>query len=146
MKNGYAMNFATNTVTITKDFEKKAAQVNSIEYQIMKQLRSDFPNLHVALKAAPKRKTSIARPTYDKMVKFLSAQTNAAILLNEFAEVRERSKAQENPYLYVREWFVTSFANYQEVPKFDEKGNILTQYGASVKNNVISMEEQKQIA
>ena len=109
----YKMDFTTNTLTITKDFEKKAMNVNSVEYQTLKQLKADFPSLRIVKKASPKRKRSLARPTYDKMVKFLSCQVNSAILLKEFAEVREYSKAQENPYQFVREWFFQSFPNYQ---------------------------------
>ena len=87
------MDFTTNTLTITKDFEKKAMNVNSVEYQTLKQLKADFPSLRIVKKASPKRKSSLCSPpTYDKMVKFLSCQANSAILLKEFAEVREYPK------------------------------------------------------
>ena len=33
----YKMDFTINTLTITKDFEKKAMNVNSVEYQTLKQ-------------------------------------------------------------------------------------------------------------
>lgn len=142
----YKMDFTTNTLTITKDFERKAMNVNSVEYQTLKQLRKDFPTLRVVKKSAPKRKSSLARPTYDKMVKFLSCQTNSTILLKEFAEVREYSKAQENPYLYVREWFFKNFPNYQCLPKFDENGKVIVPSIAAEMKKVISMDEQKEVA
>lgn len=143
MKN-YKMDFTTNTLTITKDFEKKAMNVNSVEYQTLKQLKIDFPSLRIVRKASPKRKSSLAHPTYDKMVKFLSCQTNSAILLKEFAEVREYSKAQENPYQFVREWFFANFPNYQSIPKFDEEGKLIMSSVAAENHKIIPMEEQRE--
>ena len=145
MKN-YKMDFTTNTLTITKDFERKAMNINSVEYQTLKQLKADFPSLRIIKKASPKRKSSLARPTYDKMVKFLSCQANSAILLKEFAEVREYSKAQENPYQFVREWFFANFPNYQSLPKFDEKGNVIAPTAIAENRRIIPMEEPKEVA
>ena len=142
----YKMDFITNTLTITKDFEKKAMNVNSVEYQTLKQLKADFPSLRIVKKSAPKRKSSLARPTYDKMVKFLSCQSNSAILLKEFAEVREYSKAQENPYQFVREWFFANFPNYQRIPKFDENGKLIVPTNTTETRKVIPMKEQKEVA
>lgn len=142
----YKMDFTTNTLTITKDFERKAMNINSIEYQTLKQLKADFPALRIVKKSAPKRKGSLSRPTYDKMVKFLSCQANSSILLKEFAEVREYSKAQENPYQFVREWFFANFPNYQSIPKFDENGKLIAPSATTETRKVISMEEQKEVA
>ena len=145
MKN-YKMDFTTNTLTLTKDFEKKAMNVNSVEYQTLKQLKADFPSLRIVRKVSPKRKSSLARPTYDKMVKFLSCQANSAILLKEFAEVREYSKAQENPYQFVREWFFANFPNYQSLPKFDKEGNLIAPTAIAENRRIIPMEEPKEVA
>ena len=142
----YKMDFTTNTLTITKDFEKKAMNVNSVEYQTLKQLKADFPSLRIVRKVSPKRKSSLARPTYDKMVKFLSCQANSAILLKEFAEVREYSKAQENPYQFVREWFFANFPNYQSLPKFDKEGNLIAPTAIAENRRIIPMEEPKEVA
>ena len=142
----YKMDFITNTLTVTKDFEKKAMNVNSVEYQTLKQLRIDFHSLRIVKTSAPKRKSSLARPTYDKMVKFLSCQANSAVLLKEFAEVREYSKAQENPYQFVREWFFANFPNYQSIPKFDETGKLIAPTAIAETRKVIPMDEQKEVA
>ena len=146
MKRNYTMNFTNNTLTITKEFEKRAMDVNSPEYSTLKQLRADFPHLRVVKKASPKRRNNISRPSYDKIVKYLSCQSNATILLNEFAEIREYSKAQENPYQFVREWFMRNFPDYQKIPTFDSKGNILAPSANTEKRKVIPMEEQKEVA
>ena len=142
----YKMDFTTNTLTITKDFERKAMNINSVEYQTLKQLKVDFPSLRIVKKASPKRKSSLARPTYDKMVKFLSCQSNSVILLKEFAEVKEYSKAQENSYLYVREWFFKNFPNYQSIPEFDENGKVIAPTAVTETRRIIPIEEQKEVA
>lgn len=41
------MNFATMTLTITKDFEDKANIPESEEYKILQQFQKDFPGLKV---------------------------------------------------------------------------------------------------
>lgn len=140
----YKIDFTTNTLTITKDFEKKAMNVNSVEYQILKQLKVDFPSLRIVKKASPKRKKALARPTYDKMVQFLSCQANSVTLFKEFTEVKEYSKAQENPYQFVREWFFQNFPNYQSIPKFDQEGEIIAPTATAETPIIIPMEEQKE--
>ena len=65
MKNGYKMNFMSTTLTITQSFEKRAMEIGSDEYEILKQLRADFSNLRIVKKASPTRRNNAARPTYD---------------------------------------------------------------------------------
>lgn len=120
MKNGYKMDFIKCTLTITKEFERRAMDTNSEEYATLTKLRADFPNLRIVMRATPKRKRNNLKPTYDKMVNYLSCQTNSINLLNQFIEVKERSKSQENPYKFVRDWFLSSFPDFGELPKFKE--------------------------
>lgn len=127
MKNGYKMDFRKCALTITKEFERRAMDTNSEEYATLTKLRADFPNLRIVMKAAPKRKRNNLKPTYDKMVNYLSCQPNSTILLNQFIEVKERSKSQENPYQFVRDWFLSSFPDFRKIPKFDESGNPIAQ-------------------
>lgn len=143
MNTGYKMDFTNNTLTITKEFEKRAMDVNSSEYNTLKQLRIDFPNLRIVKKTPVKRKQSHARPSYDKMIKYLSCQDNAVTLLQSFADVRERSKAQENPYKYVKDWFLTNFPDYQTIPMLDGHGNIV---GRCVVTEFNSIEKEKKVA
>ncbi len=124
MKKHY-IDFTSNCVVISKEFQKAARNTQSEEYRILAKLRSDFPTMQVVLRAAPTRKRTSARLTYDKMVKYLSCQQNAPVLLNMFTNVREASKAQPNPYAYVQNWFLDVFPDYTAVPQFDKNGNIL---------------------
>lgn len=55
------------------------------------------------------------------MQKYMSVFENAADLLAQFEAVKTCSKQQPSPYKYVREWFVTQFPKYKELPDFSEK-------------------------
>lgn len=126
MKRNYWVNYATKTITITKEFQDKASNITSDEYNIIGILRKDLPGFRVCVKPACKRKSANGRLTYDRMVKYLSCQPNAPVLLNMFANVREQSKAQSNPYLYVKEWFLNYYPDYTAFPQFDESGNMVS--------------------
>ncbi len=147
MKRNYKMDFTTNTLTITKGFEKELLDPTSDEYKLLLRLKADFKNLRVVKKAAPRRKKKPrAGLTYDKMVKFLSCQANSAILLNEFTEVREYSKAQSNPYQFVRDWFLLNFPHYDAIPKFDREGKMIAPSAQAETRKLVSLEETKEVA
>ena len=129
---GYTIDFAANAVTITKEFQKRASDMTSKEYKVLSQLRADFPSMRVLVKSVRTRKNLSSRLTYDKMVKYLSWKPNAAVLLNMFTNTREQSKSQRNPYLYVKEWFLSVCPDYEEFPCFDKDGNIIARNTASV--------------
>ena len=141
MKNGYKMDFIKCALTITKEFERRAMDTNSEEYATLAKLRTDFPNLRIVMKAAPKRKRNNLKPAYDKMVNYLSCQPNSIILLNQFIEVKERSKSQENPYQFVRDWFLSSFPDYQKIPQFDVAGNSIARREPVKSNNILETVE-----
>ena len=148
MARNYKMDFTTNTLTITKGFEKKLLDPTSEEYKLLLRLKADFPGLKIT-KAAPRRKKNPhpnARLTYDKMVKFLSCQANSAILLNEFTEVREYSKSQSNPYQFVRDWFLLNFPHYDAIPKFDREGKMVAPSAQAETRKLVPLEEPKEVA
>ena len=53
-KDNYYFDFNTNTLYMTKAFDKKASQYNSAECNIIMSLRQMFPNLTVQIAEAPK--------------------------------------------------------------------------------------------
>lgn len=88
--------------------------------------------MRVLVKNVYKRKNPTGGLTYDRIVKYLSCQPNAAVLLNMFTNIREQSKSQRNPYLYVKKWFLSVCPDYEEFPRFDKDGNIIARNTASV--------------
>ena len=132
MKNGYSINYSTNTLTVTKAFMQKAMEnQHSSEYKTITKFKRDFPGLTIITRTAPKRKSAAARLTYDKMIKYLACQKNSEALLLMFNTVKEHSKSQSAPYMYVKKWFLELFPEYTKYPSFDENGNLITQKAPS---------------
>lgn len=145
MARNYKIDFANNTITITKEFERRAMNVNSKEYAILTKLKADFPNIHI-IKNNYKRRNSLSRPSYDKMVKYISCQKKSAELLEAFNQIREVAKSQENPYQYVRTWFFQNFADYQSIPMVNNKDVNVARSVATEKNAIVNIESQKDVA
>ena len=120
MKNTYKIDFVNNTLTTSKAFEDAANEYGSEEYTLLQQLRADFPGIQIIRKT--RRPSKTARPnknlTYANMEKYMSVFKNAAELLAQFEIVKTCSQKESNPYQYVKEWFVTQFPNYKELPDF----------------------------
>ena len=119
MKN-YKMNFATRTLTITKEFAAGAMIPNSDEAMLLEHFQKIMPDLKVKYlthkpSATPNRSKGL---TYKKMENYINLYENSEELLERFRIVKALSKIQTNPYLYVFNWFVNQFPNYKEMPDF----------------------------
>lgn len=109
------------------------------EYRFFQLLKADMPNLTISY--TPTRRNIKARSnskiTYDRMVKYISCQPNSTLLLKVFANVRELSKSQPSSYNFVFDWFKDTFPHYNELPQFDDNGDLIPQYdlAAIIKSN-----------
>lgn len=125
MKN-YKFDFNTQTLTITKDFEKKMMNPTSTEYQIYIQLRKDFPNFQMKERTTNRKKPNPYKGlTFSKMENYINLHENAEELLTLFNAVKEIGKCQNNTMKYVADWFIAQFPNYKEMPLFNKNGKIL---------------------
>lgn len=114
-KNGYQINFVTNTVTVTRKFQEASSQIGTEEFNIMMQLRQ--MNLTIVVKAPVKKKS--AALTYAKMQKFISCLDEADKYQHMFDAIREESKGMPNPYQHVVSWFHQTFPKYGKLPEHD---------------------------
>lgn len=123
MNSTYKIDFINNTLVMSKAFEAAASNPNSGEYKLLQQLRADFPGLTIARKTrrASKKAQPTKNLTYANMQKYMSVFENADELLAQFEAVKTCSQGQSNHYKYVKEWFVTQFPKYKELPDFSEK-------------------------
>lgn len=144
MRKNYEINFTAKTITITKAFSEKAQDFNSDEFKLYKQFQSELPDFAI-ITSAPKARKKNSKITYDKMIKYITCQKDSTVLLKRFAEVRELSKSTAAPYNFVYKWFNDTFPNYNELPEFDEKGNIIPMYNLAAAG-IISEEESKSAA
>ena len=130
-KDNYYFDYNTNTLYVTKAFDKKASQYNSAECNNIMSLRQMFSNLTIQIAEAPKsNKKSSNKETnkhlsYDLMLKYIVRMPNALVLLKEYENVRLMSKCQKSPYKYVCNWFEETFPKYDKMLTFDEKGNLV---------------------
>lgn len=118
MKN-YTMNFATKTLTMTKEFAENALDPSSEESAILLHLQNVCPGLKTTYKT---HKTTTKNPrkglTFANMEKYILLHDNANELLLAFSTVKAIGDIQANKYDYVYKWFITQFPNYQELPEF----------------------------
>lgn len=122
MKN-YKIDFAANTVTVTKTFLRTAqTDITSPEFKTLTQLRK--MGLTIVEKPTPRRK-SAHRATYAQMKLYISCVTDATRYLAEFETVRLASLEKPNPYQYVCEWYDRTFPNRHDIPEMDENGRII---------------------
>lgn len=117
MKN-YTMNFATKTLTVTKDFATKAMLPNSEESTLLLHLQNICPDLKITYKS---HKTTAKNPrkglTFEKMEKYIRLYDNSDELLLAFSTVKAIADVQANKYDYVYKWFIAQFPNYKELPE-----------------------------
>lgn len=116
----YAIDFLTNTITVSKKFLAEASHTDTFAYKKMLELRKLGMMLVVE-----NRKKSKDRLSYKRMEAYLSCLAEAERYLNEFATIREAAKGQPNPYRYVYRWFDETFPNRNEIPELDEEYRIL---------------------
>lgn len=114
MHKPYAIDFTTNTVTVTKKFLEAASMIGTTEFNTMMQLHQ--MNLTIVTKAPAKKKSKL---TYDKMQKYISLLDEAEKYQTEFDVVLNESRAYDASYAYVLKWFRKTFPNYGKQPERD---------------------------
>lgn len=125
MMTGYNYDAITNTLTMTASFAKKASQLNTPEYNTVRQLRLDNPGMKIekAIRKTPSNQPMNA--TFAQMEGFIAKCANSEERLVVFEKIKALSKIQASPYAYVRKWFLENYANYAEDPEFDANGFVI---------------------
>ena len=114
-QNGYQINFATNTVTVTRRFLEAAGRIGTEEFNTMLKLREMA--LIIVMKTPAKKKSSAL--TYAKMQKFISHLDEADKYQAMFDAIREESLGMPAPYKHVVAWFHKTFPKYGHLPEHD---------------------------
>lgn len=138
---GYSYDPIGNTLTITNAFAKKASQLNTAEYNIMKQFRRDNPSLTIvkAEKKAPSNRPLNVK--FAEMEKFIAQCRGKEARLAEFEKVKVLSKIQSSPYAYVKTWFLEHYANYSAQPEFDSDGFVIVKTKQEMEAEVEAQEQ-----
>ena len=138
---GYSYDPIDNTLTITNAFAKKASQLNTAEYNIMKQFRRDNPSLTIVKAEKKVLSNRSLNVKFAEMEKFIAQCRGKEARLAEFEKVKVLSKIQSSPYAYVKMWFLEHYANYSAQPEFDGDGFVIVKTKQEMEAEVEAQEQ-----
>ena len=113
----YEINFAANTIVVTKRFLQAASQIGTTEFATMTQLRA--LNMPITVREIH-RKQQETRWSYTRMEAFLKNVVDSDRYLADFANVRESCG-----YMQTWGWFKKNFPKYSSIPEMDEQHHII---------------------
>lgn len=116
-KQGYSINWQTNTITMTKKFAAEANQYGSDAYNLLMDVKSK--GFHINVRKTEPRKACPTRITFKQMETILSCMDYADERLEQLHAVMDAGKGQKNQYEYVRRWFLANYPHFYEIPVLD---------------------------
>ena len=137
---GYSFDPITNVVTCSESFLKKASRLNSPEYLVLKQFRTEIPCLKIE-KGEKKNGNRPLNITFAKMEEYIKNCRDGETRLEAFQKVKSLAKIQSSPYQYVRTWFLDNYANYSEQPTFDADGFVVVKTKSEIEAEKKAQEE-----
>ena len=117
----YNYDVLNNTLTVSEKFLKAAGKYNSAEYNVVKQLHADNPNMQIVVEKK-QQKSANKNLTFKQMEEFIMVVD--ADKKTQFEMVKKISRVQSSPYHYVKTWFEHQFPHYTEQVVFGEDGTI----------------------
>lgn len=105
----YAINFATETITITKRFGKAASDFNTAEHRTMMLLRKEYPTFKFEYKAIKKKETkhSYKGLSIDEMRRFMKTRTEKE--QDTFEKVVILADTKQSKYAVIKKWFLNHY-------------------------------------
>lgn len=120
----YYIDFATNTVTVTRKFMEGASVLGSAQFKTMMELRALGMTIVTRKISRPNVRKNKSL-SYNKMQQKIMSLLDAEAYMDEFNAVREASKGEMNPYRYVLNWYEKTFPTHADVPEFDSNNRIV---------------------
>jgi len=122
-KNGYKIDFASNTIYLNYKFSQAAGVIGSDEYHLYCKITEAFPNMKIVIRSGRNAKTSHInkRRTYANMEKYISCFENREELMHQFELAKAKSAIFKSPYAYVNDWFDMQFPDYKDVGSVGNK-------------------------
>jgi len=138
----YVFDVVNNTLTASAAFLKKASQLNTPEYMIVKQLRADNPSMTIVKAEKRSNENRPVNITFKKMEEFIGLCADSEERKKAFAKVKALSKIQASPYKYVKTWFLENYANYSEQPEFDAQGFVVVKTREELEAELMATKEE----
>lgn len=107
--NGYTINAMTNTVTITKDFAKRANNINSPEYKTLNQLRKDGYSIEYKTINVKEGKKTHKGLTLAFMRQYINEQENSNVIRAEFEKIKREFNGHHACYANLKKYFLNQF-------------------------------------
>ncbi len=120
-KTNITFNADYTVATVSKSFMKKAHIYGTKEFDELRKVLADFPEISIKEREIKKNpdKESYKNLTYDNMIAYMKELDNADKLVNEFNRQKRMAVIAKNPYRFVLNWFKsTCFENEIEFVEF----------------------------
>ena len=121
MKKGYAINYATNTVVVSKRFMEEAGIIGTTAFE-QRRILAEMGLTFQIREVKPRRNDKI---TYKQMLEYITRVENSAHYLALFEAVRGEAKSKNNPYNRVLDWFKATFPRFYDAPEFNDRNEII---------------------
>lgn len=120
-KKNYRIDFAANTVTVTKKFlEEAESNITSTAFRDMKALRA--MGLTIVVKEAKRAKSK--HISYEQMVQYISCVENSEFYMARFAAAKNEAASKNEQYSRVLKWFKETFPHFYDMPEFTSDNKI----------------------
>lgn len=151
---GIKLNFDERTITMTRKFAALAEDPRTNEYNILQNVRRDYPNFEVRRHTIKKNvnKKTYAGLDYDYMREYIDYRESAETRSKVRAELEEMiliSRCHSKAYRYpvIKQWFLNKYEEIQnygclpEIEDFNSAEDISVITIESVKSNDDSVED-----
>ena len=116
----YRINYTTNTVTITKAFEKAAQEYGSDAYNML----LEFKRAGFAI-VRPAQIKHKSRPSYENMRHYITRCEDNEILLRDYDLIVDLYKDVKGGYSKIYSWFRKECPYYGMRPEFNHDGKVI---------------------
>ena len=121
MKKGYAINYATNTVVVSKRFMEEAGIIGTTAFE----QRRILAEMGLTFQIREVKQRQNDRITYKQMLEYITRVEDSAHYLALFEAVRGEAKSKNNPYNRVLDWFKATFPRFYDAPEFNDRNEII---------------------
>lgn len=136
---GYKVDFAKETIVVTKKFMEEASVINNAAFKEMLTLRK-LGMAIVVREVKPRKKNTI---TFAQMIQYISLVENSDAYLAQFNVIRAEAGSKNARYNRVLSWFRKTFPDFYDLPALNEKNEIIVK--ASEATPPVEASEEKEI-
>lgn len=111
-------------VAVCKAFYENAKIYGTKEFELWNDFISKNGYAPLVVKKRQKTEKMLAAShknmTYTNMLTYIKTLENSKKYIEEFNKEKERSKIQNSPYKYMRDWFTKTFPDYKKHETFQD--------------------------